>query len=536
MRYRYILITTFVLALALALMTSTSPRAQGGAYVDLAQVTNDKEVDLYPDVAPNGKMVAYMSYQKSANAGRNFDIFVKNATSGQTFRLDTDEADDSFPAWMADGQSIIFDSYRRVDKQAVWKKSIGGGTLAKVTNIPKVAFSADCHYDNVRVVFNATDDGKKIKIRKNGYFWKSYKRKMPNIYIINADGSNLLDLNTQGLQPKWSPDGSRIVFANNSAGNYEIYTIRPDGSDLTRLTTRDSVDIEPAWSPDGRYIVFVSDENKNWNLWLIKPDGTGLSPLTTHDGFEGGPMWATDGYIYFHSDRNGNWDIWRLKPTGYTPIPPDQDGDGIFRDQDQCPEQAEDVDGFEDEDGCPDPDNDNDGVLDADDQCPGQLEDNDGFQDNDGCPDPDNDNDGVLDVDDQCPNEEETANGYLDQDGCPDDPPLQPINTLPISFRVYRSDLNMDSIPVMENLVENLKKWKDAKIAIKVYTDSVQNRNNRRLTQKRADAIKNYLVQRGIEESRLRAIGMGDAEPVASNRTRSGRQKNNRVVIEVLTQ
>lgn len=134
----------------------------------------------------------------------------------------------------------------------------------------------------------------------------------------------------------------------------------------------------------------------------------------------------------------------------------DRDGDGYKDDEDQCPDEPEDFDGFEDEDGCPDPDNDKDGILDVDDRCPNipedldgdqdedgcpeggdgdrdgdgildstdkcpdQPEDRDGFEDEDGCPDPDNDKDGILDVDDECPLDPEDKDGFEDEDGCPD--------------------------------------------------------------------------------------------------------------------
>jgi OmpA-OmpF porin, OOP family len=134
----------------------------------------------------------------------------------------------------------------------------------------------------------------------------------------------------------------------------------------------------------------------------------------------------------------------------------DRDGDGIKDDEDQCPDDPEDFDGFQDQDGCPDPDNDNDGILDIDDRCPNvpedfdgdedddgcpegsdgdrdgdgildsrdkcpdDPEDRDGFQDEDGCPDPDNDKDGIPDKDDKCPNEPEDKDGFEDEDGCPD--------------------------------------------------------------------------------------------------------------------
>ena len=125
----------------------------------------------------------------------------------------------------------------------------------------------------------------------------------------------------------------------------------------------------------------------------------------------------------------------------------DNDEDGILDDADQCRDEAEDKDGFEDENGCPDPDNDQDTVLDDDDECPveagspelkgcpdkdGDLiidrldkcvdkaEDKDGFQDEDGCPDEDNDGDLILDVDDKCPMAAEDKDGFQDEDGCPD--------------------------------------------------------------------------------------------------------------------
>ncbi len=134
---------------------------------------------------------------------------------------------------------------------------------------------------------------------------------------------------------------------------------------------------------------------------------------------------------------------------GYTPRGLDRDNDGIEDAADDCQTEAEDLDGFEDDDGCPDIDNDGDGVLDVSDKCPLEVEDSDTFQDEDGCPDPDNDQDEVLDVDDncpmvpgdprtkgcpaedsdgdglmdpddECPRNPEDPDGFEDDDGCPD--------------------------------------------------------------------------------------------------------------------
>ena len=104
----------------------------------------------------------------------------------------------------------------------------------------------------------------------------------------------------------------------------------------------------------------------------------------------------------------------------YAPLGRDTDSDGVLDRTDACLTEPEDLDGFEDADGCPDPDNDSDGVPDGRDGCDDEAEDPDGFADEDGCPDPDNDEDGVADADDQCPTEAEDRDEFEDEDGCPD--------------------------------------------------------------------------------------------------------------------
>jgi outer membrane protein OmpA-like peptidoglycan-associated protein len=108
----------------------------------------------------------------------------------------------------------------------------------------------------------------------------------------------------------------------------------------------------------------------------------------------------------------------------YEPSIGDRDGDGYKDDVDKCPDEPEDFDGFEDEDGCPDPDNDQDGILDVKDRCPDIPEDRDGDHDEDGCPegkpDGDRDGDGIPDSKDKCPDVPEDKDGFEDLDGCPE--------------------------------------------------------------------------------------------------------------------
>jgi len=104
----------------------------------------------------------------------------------------------------------------------------------------------------------------------------------------------------------------------------------------------------------------------------------------------------------------------------YNAATQDRDRDGIADDVDACADAAEDMDGYEDGDGCPELDNDQDGLPDTADKCPSKPEDVDGFEDKDGCPELDNDKDGIEDAQDHCPLQPENKNGIDDIDGCPE--------------------------------------------------------------------------------------------------------------------
>ena len=104
---------------------------------------------------------------------------------------------------------------------------------------------------------------------------------------------------------------------------------------------------------------------------------------------------------------------------GYAPDSRDSDGDGLANARDKCPSAAEDADGFDDRDGCPELDNDGDRRDDREDKCVNEAEDIDGFDDDDGCPELDNDGDKLSDLDDRCPNDAEDGAQPAPTDGCP---------------------------------------------------------------------------------------------------------------------
>ncbi len=223
---------------------------------------------------------------------------------------------------------------------------------------------------------------------------------------------------------------------------------------------------------------------------------------------------------------------------------PDNDGDGLPDVKDQCPNVPEDFDGNQDNDGCPDYDNDRDGVADSVDKCPNEPEDLDGFQDKDGCPDSDNDKDGILDLKDKCPDLPETFNGYLDEDGCPDTvvKPPEPVKKEPdfprqqilqgLEFRTGKAEILFESYQILDRLAKSLKEYPELEIEIRGYTDSMGKSNtNIQLSQMRAEAVRRYLINQGIEIQRIRAMGFGPSNPIGDNRTAAGRAMNRRIEV-----
>jgi OOP family OmpA-OmpF porin len=217
----------------------------------------------------------------------------------------------------------------------------------------------------------------------------------------------------------------------------------------------------------------------------------------------------------------------------------DPDRDGIVGDADKCPQVAEDKDGFEDDDGCPESDNDKDDIPDAQDKCPLKAETKNGFEDDDGCPEEDLDGDGFLGTQDQCPTEPETKNGYKDDDGCPDEIPAE-IRRFTgviegINFKTRSTVLLRNSFPILDRAVKVLKDYPDVRLEISGHTDSRGKADfNRDLSQGRAEAVRTYFIKRRINTDRVTAIGYGMDQPMATNRTEAGRSKNRRTEFRIM--
>ena len=256
----------------------------------------------------------------------------------------------------------------------------------------------------------------------------------------------------------------------------------------------------------------------------------------------------------------------------------DRDGDGIKDDVDKCPDEKEDFDGFEDEDGCPEPDNDHDGIPDirdkcpnvkedfdgdedtdgcpeppkdgdrdhdgipdSRDKCPDDPEDKDGFEDEDGCPEPDNDHDGIPDSKDLCPNEPETFNKFRDEDGCPDrgGVVVEDNNIVilkKIQFKKGSAEILAESNEILEAVAGTIKDHPEFQLVeVAGHADErAADSYNLQLTQLRVNAVVAALVSRGTPGNKLRGKGYGEYCPEDPEHNEVAWEKNRRVEFKIV--
>ncbi|HEX5064369.1 MAG TPA: OmpA family protein [Kofleriaceae bacterium] len=306
-----------------------------------------------------------------------------------------------------------------------------------------------------------------------------------------------------------NPDNKIIPFALVGGGLLSVVDIStPDDSQFKKES-----------GPFG--YVGVGAKYRATGGWGVRLDGRLIGEKSTDDSI------TTDFELLFslYKDFSAkSAPIKKEEPTKTAASDTDPDQDGIAGDADKCPKEAEDKDGFQDDDGCPDLDNDSDGIADAGDKCPAEPEDKDNFQDDDGCPDPDNDADGVADATDKCADQPETKNGFEDDDGCPDELPAKLAaytgTIAGINFKVNSADLLPASNKTLDKAVAVLAEFKDVKVEIQGHTDDQPLKaggkfsDNDALSQARAEAVKAYFIKKGVTEDRLVAKGFGGTVPV----------------------
>lgn len=263
----------------------------------LADAVRDLRLPTY---APDGKTVIYEMSAETSGEIRAMDVETKRITS-----LLATETPGTYPAISPDGGSIVFQNRIDGNMEICLMKS-DGSAVKNLTNNPARDAMPAWSPDGEHIVFTSNRDG-------------NYD--LMQVYVMSVDGTNqhrIYYSNAMSQHPNWSPDGQHVIFANDKedgrSGNFEIFDIEPETTrSEKRLTVRRRYDVAPVYSQDGSRIAFVSNVDGNWEIYLMRSDGSNVLRLTRDPAEDTDPNWSPDGKrVIFSSNRTGRFAIYEM--------------------------------------------------------------------------------------------------------------------------------------------------------------------------------------------------------------------------------
>jgi TolB protein len=245
---------------------------------DIVPLTSGAGNDLWPDLSPNGRLLAFAS-----NRTGNNEIYVLDLKTGALTNVSNSSADDSWPRWSPNGRELAFHS-NRAGNYDIYVVGFDGSDLRQATTSPALDQWPDW-----------SPDGKRLAFRRD-----------LDIYVADADRveSNVERLTFRPTiidqMPVWSPNGQQIAFMSFRDGYCAVFLMNADGSGEVNLTPKAPTDAAatwcsraPAWSRNGQQIYFMSfrpSTNGDVELFVMDRDGGNLTRLTNSAGEDGGPQ------------------------------------------------------------------------------------------------------------------------------------------------------------------------------------------------------------------------------------------------------
>ena len=262
--------------------------------------------DAQPAISPDGKNLAFVR----GPSGASLDIFTLSLSAdlravGEPRQITFDRRRSMWPAWSPDGRDIIYTSEVQ-GRMGIWRLAANGSgrpePLAGVgEGSTSLAVSPSAH----RLVY-------------------AHHVQDQNVWRIEVAGgkagpaTRLIASTLRDFEPRYAPDGSKLLYASDRSGHTEVWTANADGSNQVQLTDmKSSLTSGARWSPDGQRIVFLSVAGDHQELFTVPAGGGAVTRLTNNPAHDTAPSWSHDGkWIYFGSNRSGSFQVWKMPPQG----------------------------------------------------------------------------------------------------------------------------------------------------------------------------------------------------------------------------
>ncbi|MFC2086149.1 DPP IV N-terminal domain-containing protein [Bacteroidota bacterium] len=264
---------------------------------DPVQITTNSALDMRPVWTPDGNYLGFISNRNSTTgSGWQGSLYKVPAEGGSATLIETPQQAIHHFHWSSDGNSVVFYDGENEPLWDIFYGSSEGGEMTNLTNDQAANMAPKFSPDGTKIVFARNIDGNH------------------DIWTMQTDGSGLTQISFDESSdnfPCFSPDGQKIAFASNRSGNFDIWIKDLVNEELNQITTDPGNEYTPCWSPDGNHLAYINDKSGYFDIYIISLADSNLVQFTSNSADDMYPSWSPDGTkIAYSSNVSGNDDIW----------------------------------------------------------------------------------------------------------------------------------------------------------------------------------------------------------------------------------